>query len=450
MKSIQFLHAADFQWQVPVMSCATAASGGGLYPPVPEEISRILREAPWESARRVFDVALERKVDFLLLTGDILEEETCGPRGIAFLTGQMERLREAGIPIYWKWRETLEWNDWPENVFILPPGETQVRKFRLAEETGTVFLVSWEGEKPDFARYDLSKLPGEKLPFSQTLGLRDAPFSEENAGERVGAYVALGENEPRQTRVWENATFHHPGTIQGRTADVFREGSYPTFGVSLVKMDLEGKSPLSIQLIPTETVAWQRTRLEVPVEIESAEGLAGWLEEQLALHGKGVASGVEKILRVWKLTSQNPTLQTVLRQIFLENLCPMGWNQERVGEVLLNRLRRVGETYSPGIWSVSLEVEERDLIPAEWSRSESMLGDFLRLVQFHQNNPDADGGEDFVSHTLDLDSFLSKTQLEEELQVVSRISEPLVFQEVLRQTAILGADALHRLREEES
>ncbi|MDO5114184.1 MAG: hypothetical protein Q4E67_07385, partial [Planctomycetia bacterium] len=225
---------------------------------------------------------------------------------------------------------------------------------------------------------------------------------------------------------------------------------YPTFGVSLVKMDLEGKSPLSIQLIPTETVAWQRTRLEVPAEIESAEGLAGWLEEQLALHGKGVASGVEKILRVWKLTSQNPALQTVLRQIFLENLCPMGWNQERVVDVLLNRLRRVGETYSPGIWSVSLEVEERDLIPAEWSRSESMLGDFLRLVQFHQNNPDAEGGEDFVSHTLELDSFLSKTQLEEELQVVSRISEPLVFQEVLRQTTILGADALHRLREEES
>ena len=415
-----------------------------MYPEVPEAVREGLETAAWTSAVRSFDVAIALKVDFVLMTGTVLQPEWTGPRGILFLREQFERLQAVGIPVYWKLDEpAASWllpdKTFPENVFLFPQGETQIRKFRLAEDSRTIFLLSWDGETPDLSRYDLSKLPGEKLPPPLTIALR-----HEDSGDIPAAYVARGHSE-RWTRMYTAAftecVEHSPGTLQGRSPEVLDAGAAPTFGASLVKMDLDGEIPLAVQFVPLETVAWSSLTLEIPSSVRDVPTLAGWLETQFP-KTLNVSSEVKQILLYWKLSSDTPAMQVILRQIFRERLEPQRVPEERIGDQLLAQLRRLGEGCTPPIWSVSLE-PNGPLLPTDWTQADSVPGDFLRLIRFHQNNPQSVHVPGFTSHKIGLEGYLSEAQQKDELAVLAKVSDGETLQTILRLAEILGADLLH-------
>ncbi len=152
------------------------AFNGGLFPNVSAEIQEECLSAGWNSARKVFDIAIEQNVDFVLLTGDILQPDLTGIRGIVFLTEQFQRLKERGISAYWKLEHSLDrWKlpdfHFPENVFLFPASASHIKKFRLPDFSKDIFIVSQDSSAPDFSRYELSQLPNEKFPFFQTIAL---------------------------------------------------------------------------------------------------------------------------------------------------------------------------------------------------------------------------------------------------------------------------------------
>src|SRR4029078_3674487 len=86
-----FLHASGFALDQPVAGLAE----------VPEPLAEPLVDAPYLSAQKLLCAALEERVDFVVLSGDLVDLARPSPRAIAFLLENFERLDTHGIAVYW-------------------------------------------------------------------------------------------------------------------------------------------------------------------------------------------------------------------------------------------------------------------------------------------------------------------------------------------------------------
>ena len=89
--SFRFLHAADFQLDVPLHGVQE----------VPDSISRWMIDAPYLAAERVFDTAIQEHVRLVVLSGNLLDLIAPHPRSICFLREQFERLAGHAISVCW-------------------------------------------------------------------------------------------------------------------------------------------------------------------------------------------------------------------------------------------------------------------------------------------------------------------------------------------------------------
>lgn len=462
---------------------------------LPDELPTGLREeclqAAWSSARRVFELALEQNVDFVLLTGDMIEPNLTGARGMVFLSEQFHRLQERGIAVYWKLERSIE--EWmlpgfhfPENVFIFPSSETHIKKFRLTDSAKNIFIASWSRVDADFSQYDFTQLPGGKLPTAQTIalcpdeetfrnteGFGDSAVKGRNFPVDGVSYVALTAERERITRKvtqggeLPDAILHAPGRILCHNPNFFVAGTQPmTGGVTVVQQDLDGDVPVSLQFFPTETVAWKFFESRLPAEVINWETLRNWMGETLqsefsrkyvenrkveraegvenAESAEGAVSACTRTLVFWKLTAEKGAQTEMLREMFQENVTGKKGNLA----FLLEKLREMGESLPTKPWSVAVTIAQEGLIPASWRQAETMLGDFLRLVQFHLSETDADAqSPDFATHTLDLGTALSEIQRENGLATLAELT-PAGQEVILEMASILGADALANVQEE--
>src|SRR6478752_2909144 len=87
----RFLHAGGFLLDQPLRGLVE----------IPEPLADLLIDAPFSGAQRVFDAAVEERVDFVILNGDLIDLARPTARSIAFLAEQFERLDHHNIAVYW-------------------------------------------------------------------------------------------------------------------------------------------------------------------------------------------------------------------------------------------------------------------------------------------------------------------------------------------------------------
>src|SRR6185295_18699809 len=87
----RFLHAGGFLLDQPLRGLVE----------IPEPLTDLLIDAPFSAAQKVFDAAVEERVDFVVLNGDLIDLSMPSARSIAFLLDQFERLDSHGITAYW-------------------------------------------------------------------------------------------------------------------------------------------------------------------------------------------------------------------------------------------------------------------------------------------------------------------------------------------------------------
>src|SRR6476661_10190276 len=87
----RFLHAGGLALDQPLAGLSE----------VPEPLIEPFIDAPLSAAQKVFDAAIEERVDFVALTGDLVDLARPSPRAIAFLLDNFERLDAHGIAVYW-------------------------------------------------------------------------------------------------------------------------------------------------------------------------------------------------------------------------------------------------------------------------------------------------------------------------------------------------------------
>ena len=73
--SLRFIHASDFRLGRPIQ--------GLRY--IPAVWRERLRDAPYESTANVFDTAVIENVDFVLLSGDLIDVRETSPFAVKFL-----------------------------------------------------------------------------------------------------------------------------------------------------------------------------------------------------------------------------------------------------------------------------------------------------------------------------------------------------------------------------
>ena len=90
MSGIRFIHAADLHLDSPFVGLKN----------VPEAILHKMKEAPFLAFRKLIEEAIARKVDFILLAGDLYDGENRSLRTQVRFRREMERLLEHGIQVY--------------------------------------------------------------------------------------------------------------------------------------------------------------------------------------------------------------------------------------------------------------------------------------------------------------------------------------------------------------
>lgn len=254
MRSVQFIHAADLHLDSPF---------SGLKH-LPKELFKRVQESTFNAFDRLISHALENKIDFLLISGDLFDGEDRSLKAQIKLQKQMVRLQDAGIEVFFLHGNhdhlSGSWTsiDMPNNVHIF---SEQVEKKHFQTINGTnVYLYGFsygkrhvyekkikDYQKEEGADFHIGMLHGY-CTGGQTVHQPYAPFSVQDLLDKKMDYWALGHIHQRQM-LHEEPYIIYPGNIQGRN-----KKETGTKGCTFVSMN---EFETNVQFLETADIIWE-------------------------------------------------------------------------------------------------------------------------------------------------------------------------------------------------
>lgn len=409
MADLCFIHCADLHLDRPFQGLSH----------LPSDIAARVRESTFLSFRRIVGKAIELQVDFIVIAGDLFDEQNRSLRAQARFRDEMRRLEAEGIqayvvhgnhdPLSGDWAAL----SWPDNVHVFGPKVESVAFIKNGEAAAHLYGFSYREravtermvsfyEKKEGAPYHIGILHG------QAAGAGDehaayAPFSVRELLEKDFDYWALGHIHKRQL-LNEQPVIHYPGNIQGLNPKETCEK-----GCTLVEFD-EKKANLTF--LPTADLEWRTFEVSIS-GIENADGLVERCEQMLESCRKEAGA----VFAMPVFTGEGPM------HAFLHK-------QENV-EDLLSALRESEEDREDFVWPVSCRIQT---LPG-WDRAELVkenhfIGDLLRLI-------DEEGADDALNHLLEnrrAKRFISRFEGKERSEILNE-AENLLLTELLREGA---------------
>ncbi len=397
---LKFLHASDLHLDRPLCGLAE----------IPAHLKESLANAPYQAATTLFDLALSEKVDFVLLSGDVVDLDQSGPRGAAFLLGQFERLRQKGIRVYWCAGQVDQPERWPAavelpgNVVIFPSTMVeQATHVRNNKPLATICGAGYESRKRNPS--DFRCEPGAPFPIALLHGdLDTSGMTAQNI-----RYWALGGRHQRTTIDKTGSLAVYPGTPQARGPD--ESGAHSCCLVAVDEADR-----IKVSEIEIDSIRWSRQQVTI-AENASLEDIKTGLADRCS----ALRSGADDQLTLvnWKITTSGP---------FNPRLRNDNWHQQ-----LVSWLRDEYGRSSHGIWTVQLTIDPPPSLPAEWYEEDTILGDFLRALGRYQGDSNM---------ALSLLEYVPETRPDDDwLAEMSRVA-PEHRENILRRAALTGVDYL--------
>jgi Calcineurin-like phosphoesterase len=397
-RSFRFLHAADLHLERPC---------GGLAE-VPDPLRSALADAPYRAATRVFDAATKHQVDFVVLSGDVVDPLLAGPRALVFLAEQFQKLSDHGIRVYWAGGRGDRFDRfidaWPlgDGVFRFPLDRVErVVHHRAGEPLVQLLGTSTEDRKNvEVAAFHAD--PAGPFSVAVSYGTTDA----EPLATRGINYWALGGRHARQSLVTGPVTGHYCGTPQGR-----RPKESGPHGCTLAQVDAGGR--VRTVFIPTDAVRYCDERVAVD---ESTTG-----EQLLQILGERIAEllvdpfGPDLLIR-WTVVGSRALAARL-----------------RTGD-LLARVRDEHASKRPAAWTVALRAPTTGGVPEELYDEQTLVGEFLRTVRHYLDHQD---------QPLNLAAFLTERHLAGSLGSLAGVDDPAARRRVLADAAALGVELLN-------
>src|SRR5690625_3669424 len=138
---LTFIHAADLHLDSPFQGLAKS----------PEQVFKDVQESTFQALEKLTNIAIEKNVDFVLLVGDIFDENIKSLKAPMKLRQAFERLKSHNINVYMSYgnhdyiQGHVHQVNYPDNVFVFP--DEQVRAFHYpndSEPLAAIYGFSYE------------------------------------------------------------------------------------------------------------------------------------------------------------------------------------------------------------------------------------------------------------------------------------------------------------------
>jgi DNA repair protein SbcD/Mre11 len=346
----RFLHTGGFLLDQPLTGLTE----------IPEPLTDLLIDAPFAAAQKAFDAAIEERVDFVALNGDLLDLTRPSVRAISLLLDNFERLDAQGITVYWACGRLDQAQDWP-TAASLPARVRQfsatapeeLSHFRGERPVANIVGRSWHGT----AAFQVGEFrtDDDGLP---TIVIANGTSDPARLAEQMVDYWALGGQKQRQTAGSAQRVIHYVGSPQGRSPD--EAGPH---GATLVHVS--GERVIRTQFAPADAIRWHTER----VAIEDNATLDS-VRKQIIDRVKQLKAEADSrpLIVTWKLRGGEHLAGPAGRRDLAAE-----WQDWLRKEFFLSHNK-------PVLWTHAVELDQPEL-PAAWFDEESMLGDFLRNLK---------------------------------------------------------------------
>ena len=380
-QGFRFIHASDFRLELPVDGLTS----------LPDRFGDAILDAPRLAAERVFDAALREKVDFVVLSGDLLSPRETGPRGMLFLIEQFNRLETAHIPVYWAAGQTDSPDvvpaafRFPANVHIFPVGQIEEVFFQrdgvaLARLLGT----SW-GKSAVAPRGSVS--PVEDADDLYTIGVYNGRLSSEALKSDSVRYWALGGSRVRETVSRSPSLAVYAGSTLARNFSETGE-----FGATLVEVGESGRATAT--LVRTSPLRWSTESLTIREDETEEEALAAARSRMKAIQEK------EREDASYVGRSLDGNIWLVSWRVDAEGSALPALRYGATTQTIVRDLRSDFAKEAPIVYAVDFEPVVPDKMPEEMYERQTILGDYLRMIRYYSEN---EGDE------LDVEAFMPES-----------------------------------------
>lgn len=361
-----FIHCADLHLDSPFE---------GLHD-VDSQVGQVLRDSTFDSFDRIITLAIQRQVDFIVISGDVYDSADHSLRAQLRFRDSLDRADREGINSYVihgnhdpldSWDAQLEL---PESVHRFG-GEhvTQTTATRAGRPLADLYGIS-------FATREIKRNLAVEFqrtgnaPFS--IGLLHcnlggdpnhdnyAPCSLADLQATGIDYWALGHVHTRAEIHAADPTVVYPGNIQGRS--IRETGSRGCYHVAV-----SAAGSVKLEFLATDSVRWI-DRSDSTIDVESISTLDGLLAEleELRERLRSAQDGSAAIARI-ELTGRSPLHSKLIA--------------DSLEQDLLGTLRE-GEADRPDfVWFEAIKVSTRPELDLDARRKvDDFVGDYLRVA----------------------------------------------------------------------
>lgn len=370
MTKVKFIHTADLHLDTPFKGLSNWNS----------DLASKLKDATFKSFRKIIDLCIKEKVDFLVISGDIFDSENKSLAAQLKFVSELKRLSDNDIPTYFicgnhdplsSWLDTLQL---PENVFRFDSSIVENYTYKKDNiSIADIYGISYQNKvvKKNLAlKYKLSSKPS---PISiailhGTVGVAGthenyAPFKVGDVANKNYDYWALGHIHKRQIIHESDPTIVYPGNPQGRDF-----GETGVKGCYLVEINA-GNSPQT-EFISTQLIRFEEVEVDLSdenkidhlsVKIEEAKGNIADFDENASyilritlkgrtpLHSQLNKSGeIEQLLDLFNEGQLNQTGFTWIDQIELKTQPEIDIEQIKKGTDFPSEILKMFSKYEKG------------------------------------------------------------------------------------------------------
>ncbi|WP_058308271.1 metallophosphoesterase family protein [Gracilibacillus massiliensis] len=223
-KQLTFLHCADLHLDSPFKGLSD----------IPSNILADIRESTFTALTNLTNLAIQEKVDFVLLVGDIFDQEEQSMRAHIALRKTLEKLNEHDISVYISFgnhdyinSQTFPRN-YPDNVFVFEKEKVEAFEFiKNNEQIAKIYGFSYEEravienkslqfQKTEESIYHIATLHGTFGNVKTEEHTPYAPFQLSDLKQAGFDYWALGHIHKREV-LSKKPSIVYPGNIQGRS-----------------------------------------------------------------------------------------------------------------------------------------------------------------------------------------------------------------------------------------
>lgn len=260
MDSLTFLHIADLHLDSPFSGLTN----------LPSKVFKRVQNSTFTSLTRLMNIAIQQKVDFVIIAGDLFDGEDRSLRAQSRFRREMERLQENDIEVFVVHgnHDHLSGNwphfKWPSNVHVFKNENVDVIPFiKNGETVANIYGFSYLNravienkttsyEKKEGAPFHIGILHGSKE--GESAHSRYAPFLLSDLQQKGFDYWALGHIHTREI-LSTDPPIIYPGNIQGRhKKETGEKGGY------LVKFS---NAKVNYTFFPTADLIWENTTIDI-------------------------------------------------------------------------------------------------------------------------------------------------------------------------------------------